>query len=60
MNMTKMNFLGDFISGQFMKPDKIDGQFKDISPADLTDQLLTVSYQLDRVDLACPPLASDA
>lgn len=51
--MTKMNFLGDFISGQFMKPDKIDGQFKDISPADLTDQLLTVSYQLDRVDLAC-------
>jgi len=48
-------FLGDFINGKFIlldKMDKFDGQFKDISPADLTDQLLTVNYKLDHVEQA--------
>ncbi len=53
MNLNPINFCGDFISGKFIKNEKIDGQFKDISPADLSDQILNVTYQLDHVDKAC-------
>ncbi|MFN3696053.1 MAG: succinylglutamate-semialdehyde dehydrogenase [Pseudobdellovibrio sp.] len=45
-------FLGDFINGRFLKIEKPDGQFKDISPADLNDELMTVHYKLDHVDQA--------
>ena len=45
-------FLGDYIHGQFLKVEKVDGSFKDISPADLSDELLTVNYKLDHVDMA--------
>jgi succinylglutamic semialdehyde dehydrogenase len=48
-----MAFAGDFINGRFMLADKIDGQFKDISPADLHDQVMNVTYKLDHVDRAC-------
>ena len=45
-------FLGDFINGRWLKPDKADGQFKDISPADLKDEVLTVAFKHDHVDQA--------
>lgn len=45
-------FLGDFINGRFVKIIKADGQFTDISPADLSDQILQVQYSLDHVDQA--------
>ena len=48
-----MTFAGDFINGRFMLADKTDGQFKDISPADLHDQVMNVTYKLDHVDRAC-------
>jgi len=47
------DFSGDFISGEFIKNIKSDGQFKDISPADLTDQVMNVTYQLDHIEKAC-------
>ncbi len=53
MKLKPNSFLGDFINGRFIMPDKTDGQFKDISPADLQDQVLNVSYKLDHVDRAC-------
>lgn len=46
-------FAGDFINGRFIKNEKPDGQFTDISPADLSDLVMTVSYRLDQVDKAC-------
>lgn len=53
MNLKTLNFAGDFISGKFVKAEKIDGQFKDISPSDLNDQILSVNFQLDHIDRAC-------
>lgn len=53
MEYKKYNFLGDYINGQFVKIDKADGTFKDISPGDLSDQIMTVEYKLDHVDRAC-------
>lgn len=52
MQMSTHPFLGDYIHGQFKLSDKNDGQFKSISPADLTDTLLTVQYKLDHVEQA--------
>lgn len=53
MSVKPVAFAGDFINGKFITTSKSDGQIKDVSPADLTDQLMTVTYQLDHVDLAC-------
>lgn len=53
MSVKNISFAGDFVSGKFIKPTKADGQFKDISPADLNDHVMTVHYQLDHVDKAC-------
>lgn len=53
MSTLNMIFAGDFINGRFVKSEKTDGQFKDISPADLSDQVMAVSYRLDQVDKAC-------
>lgn len=53
MSLKQVTFAGDFISGKFIKNEKSDGQFKDISPADLNDHVMTVTYQLDHVDRAC-------
>jgi succinylglutamic semialdehyde dehydrogenase len=48
-----MNFLGDFIGGNWLISEKSDGQFKDISPGDLKDDIITVTYKHDHVDAAC-------
>jgi succinylglutamic semialdehyde dehydrogenase len=53
MNLKSIDFVGDYISGRFVKTDKSDGQFKDLSPADLNDHILTVNYQLNHVEKAC-------
>lgn len=45
--------LGDFISGRFVPVEKGDGEFKDISPADLSDHIMTVKYRYDHIDEAC-------
>lgn len=53
MSVKPIAFAGDFISGKFIKVEKADGQFKDLSPADLNDHIMTVTYQLDHIDRAC-------
>lgn len=53
MSLKMVSFAGDFINGRFVTIDKNDGQFNDISPADLKDQVMTVKYKLDHVDQAC-------
>jgi succinylglutamic semialdehyde dehydrogenase len=53
MSLKPVLFAGDFIAGKFIKSEKADGQFKDISPADLTDNVMDVTYQLDHVEKAC-------
>lgn len=53
MNLKPTPFAGDFIAGKFVKNIKADGQFKDISPADLNDHVMTVTYYYEHVDKAC-------
>ena len=53
MSLKSISFAGDFISGRFIKNEKPDGHLKDISPADINDNILNVTYQLDHVDKAC-------
>ena len=52
MSLKTFTFAGDFIAGKFLKSEKPDGQFKAISPGDLSDVLMNVTYQLDHVDKA--------
>ncbi len=47
-----MTYFGDFISGKFIPVTKPDGTFKDISPADLNDVVMTVPYSHSHVDMA--------
>lgn len=42
----------DFINGKMVKVEKADGQFKDISPADLADTIMVVKYSHLHVDHA--------
>lgn len=44
--------MGDFINGKWLKVEKGDGEFKDISPADLNDLIMTVRYSHAHIDLA--------
>ena len=46
-------FLGDFIDGQWLKSDRPDGEFVDVSPSDLKDQIMKLSYRHDHVATAC-------
>jgi succinylglutamic semialdehyde dehydrogenase len=48
-----MSYLGDFINGKFVPVDRGDGQFKDISPADLNDEVMLVKFAHSHVDAAC-------
>lgn len=52
MALKELTFLGDFIHGKFALPDKPNGQFKDISPGDTSDEIMSASYKLDNVDRA--------
>jgi succinylglutamic semialdehyde dehydrogenase len=47
-----MNYSGDFINGKFIPVQKADGTFKDISPGDLNDHVMTVSFSHAHVDQA--------
>lgn len=54
MSQTTHNsaYLGDYINGKFVKAEKPDGSFKDISPADLNDVVMTVPFSHAHVDQA--------
>lgn len=49
----EIKYKGDYINGQFVPVTKADGEFKDISPADLSDVVMTVPFKNDHVDDAC-------
>ncbi len=55
MNTTifPVSYKGDFINGQFVPVVKGDGEFKDISPADLSDVVMTVPFKHDHINEAC-------
>ena len=49
---SQIPYFGDFIDGRFIKPDRADGEFKDISPADLKDEVMHLEYRYDHVAAA--------
>ncbi len=50
--MGPIEFLGDYIDGRFTKPDRADGEFKSVSPGDLTDTLSKLEYQHEHIGRA--------
>ena len=48
-----VSYKGDFINGRFVPATKGDGEFKDISPADLNDLVMAVPFKHDHIDEAC-------
>lgn len=46
-------FLGDFIDGRFVLSDRPDGSWSNVSPANLKEELIEISYRNDHVDEAC-------
>lgn len=50
--MGPIEFLGDYIDGKFVKPDRADGEFKSVSPADLTDVLSHLEFRHDHISRA--------
>lgn len=53
MEIHPIKYQGDFIAGRFVPVEKGDGEFKDISPGDLNDQIMTVKFKYDHIDQAC-------
>jgi succinylglutamic semialdehyde dehydrogenase len=47
-----MSYLGDFINGKWIQPEKADGSFKDVSPADLKDEVMNTIFCHQHVDKA--------
>lgn len=48
-----IKYQGDFINGKFIPVERGDGQFKDVSPADLNDLVMTVGFKHDHIEQAC-------
>ncbi|KYG66845.1 N-succinylglutamate 5-semialdehyde dehydrogenase [Bdellovibrio bacteriovorus] len=48
-----ISYKGDFINGRFVPVTKGDGEFKDVSPADLSDVIMKVGFKHDHIDEAC-------
>lgn len=53
MEIYPIKYQGDFIAGRFVPVEKGDGEFKDISPGDLNDQIMTVKFKYSHIDEAC-------
>ena len=45
-------WLGDYIDGKFVKPDRADSEFTDASPADLKDVIMRLQARHDHVQMA--------
>lgn len=50
--MAENLYRGDYINKEFLIPSKPDGEFKDISPADKKDHIMTFEYAFDHVNKA--------
>ncbi|MEZ4870894.1 MAG: succinylglutamate-semialdehyde dehydrogenase [Bdellovibrionales bacterium] len=49
---TTYEYLGDYINGEFVKPQKTDGSWSNKSPGDLTETVFAPSFSYDAVDSA--------
>jgi succinylglutamic semialdehyde dehydrogenase len=49
----EINYLGNYINGEFIKFEDRSGVITDLSPADLTDHIMDVPFNYDHVDKAC-------
>ncbi len=49
----EMRYKGDYINSQFIPAEKGHGEFKDISPADLNDHIMSVPFKHENMDEAC-------
>ena len=45
-------YLGDYINGEFVKPEKKDGEWINASPGDLKEQVVKIEYAYDAIDQA--------
>jgi len=50
--LRQIPYLGDYIDGAFIIPDRADGEFMDVSPADLKDEVMRLEYRYDHVHMA--------
>ncbi len=50
--MGPIEFLGDYIDGRFVKPDRADGEFKSVSPGDLKDVISHLEYRHEHIAMA--------
>ena len=48
-----IEYLGDYIGGQFIKPGRPDGEWTKTSPANLKETVIELSYEFDHVEKAC-------
>jgi succinylglutamic semialdehyde dehydrogenase len=53
MKLDKVTALGDYIGGHFVKPSKVNGEIVDVSPADLSDEVMRVGFSYDHIERAC-------
>lgn len=47
-----IQYLGDYINGYFKAPEREDGRFNDLSPADLGDEIMEVPFSYHHIDEA--------
>lgn len=52
-SLIPLHYKGDFINGRFVAVERPDGELKDVSPADLSDHLMTIPFRHDHVEEAC-------
>lgn len=50
--MGPIEFLGDYIDGKFVRAERADGEFKAVSPGDLSDIISTLDYRYDHISRA--------
>ena len=43
-------YQGDYINGRFKPVERADNSFKDISPSDLSDLVMTVPFRYDHIE----------
>lgn len=51
--LKSVEFLGDYIGGQFVIPKNPDGQWQTLSPGDLADVVVDIKFQYDHIEQAC-------
>ncbi|MEK6554224.1 MAG: aldehyde dehydrogenase family protein, partial [Bdellovibrionota bacterium] len=53
LELKPFEFKGDYINGEFVKAKSPNGEWQIVSPANLKDKIVQVSFQNSHVDEAC-------